>query len=150
VELQSRVDDLRSAGLGLAAISYDSLEVLAAFSARHGITFPLLSDAASVTIKAYGILNTVAFEALEGGGGAATVEADVRKFVAFNGSPKVAAIAQGTPYPGTFTVDRTDASRHGILRSFTASGPRPPASSCSLAAVPAAWPPRRLQPITSS
>jgi DsbC/DsbD-like thiol-disulfide interchange protein len=32
--------------------------VLADFSRRRGITFPLLSDAGSVTIKAYGLLNT--------------------------------------------------------------------------------------------
>jgi DsbC/DsbD-like thiol-disulfide interchange protein len=42
------------------------------------------------------------------------VEADVKKFIAFNGSLKVAAAAQGTPFPGTFTVDRTGrvTSRH--------------------------------------
>ena len=34
------------------------MPVLADFSRRRGITFPLLSDAGSVTIKAYGLLNT--------------------------------------------------------------------------------------------
>jgi hypothetical protein len=37
---------------------YDPVPVLADFSARRGITFPLLSDAGSATIKRYGILNT--------------------------------------------------------------------------------------------
>jgi hypothetical protein len=114
VELQHRLEDLRAAGLGVAAISYDSPAILAAFSKEHGITFPLLSDTGSATIKAYGILNTVASEALEAGGNAPSVESDLKKFVAFNGSLKVAAVAQGTPFPGTFTVGRTGrvTSRH--------------------------------------
>jgi hypothetical protein len=49
---------LRQEGLGLASISYDRVPVLADFSARRSITFPLLSDAGSATIKRYGILNT--------------------------------------------------------------------------------------------
>jgi hypothetical protein len=44
--------------MGLAAISYDSVPVLADFSQRRGITFPLLSDSGSAVIRAYGILNT--------------------------------------------------------------------------------------------
>jgi hypothetical protein len=58
VELQGRVDHLRKQGLGLASISYDPVSVLADFSARRSITFPLLSDAGSATIRKYGILNT--------------------------------------------------------------------------------------------
>src|SRR5690348_18027732 len=42
----------------LAAISYDSVPTLADFATRRGISFPLLSDAGSDTIKRYGILNT--------------------------------------------------------------------------------------------
>src|SRR5690242_13869933 len=64
LELQSQYAGLRKDGLGLAAISYDSQDVLGAFSQQHGITFPLLSDAGSATIKRYGILNTVAEEGL--------------------------------------------------------------------------------------
>ena len=45
-------------GLSLAAISYDAVPILADFSKRRGITFPLLSDPGSATIKRYGILNT--------------------------------------------------------------------------------------------
>jgi len=59
VELQSRVNELRQKGLGLATISYDRPEVLAAFSKARGITFSLLSDAGSETIKRYGLLNPV-------------------------------------------------------------------------------------------
>jgi len=58
VELQGRFDQLKRQGIGLAAVSYDPVRVLADFSARRAITFPLLSDPGSVTIKRYGILNT--------------------------------------------------------------------------------------------
>ncbi len=65
--------------MGLAAISYDPVPVLADFSRRRGITFPLLSDAGSETIKRYGILNT-------------TIDPKNQLY--------------GYPFPGTFIVDR--------------------------------------------
>ena len=43
--------------MGVAAISYDSVDVLKQFSERAGITFPLLSDADSSVIRKFGILN---------------------------------------------------------------------------------------------
>jgi len=58
VELQGRVEEIRRSGMGLAAISYDPVPVLADFASRRGITFPMLSDAGSETIRRYGILNT--------------------------------------------------------------------------------------------
>ena len=58
------MNELRDKGLGLAAISYDRPEILADFSQRHGITFPLLSDAGSATIKVFGLLNTFAEDAV--------------------------------------------------------------------------------------
>jgi len=79
VELQGRRAEIRKTGMGLAAISYDPVAVLADFSARRGITFPLLSDRGSETIKRYGILNT-------------TVDAKDQLY--------------GYPFPGTFIVDR--------------------------------------------
>jgi peroxiredoxin len=57
-ELQTRTADLAKNGIRLAAISYDAVPILADFSKRRGITFPLLSDPGSATIKRYGILNT--------------------------------------------------------------------------------------------
>ena len=69
MELQSRVDELRASGLGLAAVSYDSPDVLAAFTEQYGITFPLLADVGSGTIRQYGLLNTVADAAMEPGAG---------------------------------------------------------------------------------
>jgi hypothetical protein len=65
--------------MGLAAISYDPMRTLAEFSARRGITFPLLSDPGSETIKRYGILNT-------------TIDPKNELY--------------GYPFPGTFIVDR--------------------------------------------
>jgi AhpC/TSA family/Disulphide bond corrector protein DsbC len=56
--LQAHYDKIQAAGLGLAAISYDSPAVLQTFAARRNITFPLLSDADSKIIRAYGILNS--------------------------------------------------------------------------------------------
>src|SRR5258706_12100284 len=63
----------------LAAISYDPVPVLADFASRRSITFPLLSDSGSETIKRYGIINT-------------TVDP---------GNP-----LYGYPFPGTLIVDR--------------------------------------------
>jgi peroxiredoxin len=57
-ELQTRAADLAKNGIGLAAVSYDAVPILADFSKRRRITFPLLSDPGSATIKRYGILNT--------------------------------------------------------------------------------------------
>src|SRR5215510_11562917 len=65
--------------MGLAAISYDGVPVLADFSTRRGITFPLLSDAGSAVIRAYGILNTSV--------------------------PSTNQQQYGIPFPGTFIVD---------------------------------------------
>jgi len=79
VELQGRIADVRKAGLGLASITYDPAPVLAEFATRRGITFPLLSDAGSATIKQYGILNTTV--------------------------PETNPVF-GYPFPGTFVVDR--------------------------------------------
>jgi hypothetical protein len=62
VELQGRVEELQKEGLGLAAITYDPVPMLAEFSSRRQITFSLLSDAGSTTIKRYGILNTTVSE----------------------------------------------------------------------------------------
>ena len=58
MELQGRLPEIRKAGMGLAAISYDSVPTLADFSTRRGVTFPLLSDQGSVVIRQYGIFNT--------------------------------------------------------------------------------------------
>jgi len=104
VELQSRLEELRAQGLGVVAISYDSEEVLADFSQRRGITFPLLSDDDSSVITAFGILNTVAAEGVGPNRDDPDVVADVAKYVSlFGANPMIV----GTPYPGTFMLDAT-------------------------------------------
>ena len=105
MELQDRVEELRGQGLGVAAISYDSEAVLADFSRRRGITFPLLSDDDSEVITEFGILNTVAAEALGPNGDDPDVMADVFKYVSIGGLSEDNHEI-GTPYPGTFMLDR--------------------------------------------
>ena len=79
MELQSRYADITKQGLGLIAISYDTPETLKRFSDARGITFPLISDAGSVIIRKYGLLNE-------------TVDPKSRTY--------------GIPHPGTFILDR--------------------------------------------
>lgn len=78
-ELQTRTGDLAKSGIGLAAVSYDAVPILADFSKRRGITFPLLSDPGSTTIKRYGILNTTV--------------------------PESNQQSYGIPFPGTFMLN---------------------------------------------
>ncbi len=79
MELQQNLEQIRAQGLGVAAISYDSVAVLKNFAERHSITFPLLSDKDSAIIRAFGILNEE--------------------------TPAGTPFA-GIPYPGTYIVDR--------------------------------------------
>ena len=46
--------DLREAGVAVIGISPDSVESHAAFAAKHGLEFLLLSDPSKETIRAYG------------------------------------------------------------------------------------------------
>ena len=102
MELQGRLEELRAQGIGAAAISYDSESVLADFSKRRGISFPLLSDDDSSVITAFGILNTVAVESQGPNADDPAVVADVRQYVSvFGASPNLV----GTPFPGTFMLD---------------------------------------------
>ncbi len=57
MELNENLERLKKKGLGVAAISYDSPSILKSFAERKGIRFPLLSDADSTAIRAFGILN---------------------------------------------------------------------------------------------
>jgi len=62
----------------VAALSYDSAELLQNFAARKGITYPLLSDPQSKVIRAFGILN--------------------QNF-------QTGQLPYGVPFPGTYIVD---------------------------------------------
>ena len=74
-----RSEELRKQGIGIAAVTYDPVPILADFAKRRGITFPLLSDPGSATIKRYGILNTTV--------------------------PESNQQAYGIPFPGTFMIN---------------------------------------------
>jgi peroxiredoxin len=80
--------EFERARTAIFGLSYDPVEVLAAFSARHGITFPLLADVGSRTIERLGLLNRHLVES------AAIYGKDVK--------PQ----DHGLPYPGTFILDR--------------------------------------------
>ena len=79
VELEQNLARIQKEGLGLAAISYDSVAVLKNFADRRKITFPLLSDPESKIIRSFGILNETV---------------------------KPGAAQYGIPRPGTYIVDR--------------------------------------------
>jgi len=44
-------------GVRIAAVSYDSQEILSAFAQKHSIGYPLLSDRSSEAIRSFGIFN---------------------------------------------------------------------------------------------
>jgi peroxiredoxin len=103
VELQEQLDTLQQRGIGVAAISYDTVDVVSDFSERRGITFPLLADPESRVIKSFGILNTVAEEGVGDKANDPGVQADVAKYVSAFGAN---SLIVGTPYPGTFILNR--------------------------------------------
>jgi hypothetical protein len=79
VELQGRVEALKQRGISVAAVSYDPVSVLSDFAARRAISFPLLSDPGSATIRRYGIFNTTI--------------------------PDTNQQVYGVPFPGTFLLN---------------------------------------------
>ena len=103
MELQGRVKELQAQGIGLATISYDSREVIAAFAKQRGITFPMLADPGSATIKRFGILNTVVDEALGSNKDDPAVKADAQKYISVVG---IQERMRGIAFPGTFILDR--------------------------------------------
>jgi peroxiredoxin len=100
VQLQQRVADIEGAGTALFAVSYDSVEVLADFAAKHGITYPLLSDEGSRVIRELGLYN----EHL----------AEQARYYGREARPD----QYGVPYPGIF---RLDAQGVVVARAFEQS-----------------------------
>jgi peroxiredoxin len=86
VQLQTHLKEIEATGGQLVAISYDSTATLKRFAANSAITYPLLSDAGSKTIDAYGIRNKEAPERFS-----------------------------GIPHPGTFIVDTKGVVRSKLL-----------------------------------
>ncbi len=103
IDLQGRLGEFRAKGLGVAAISYDPVPILSEFATRKQITFPLLSDAGSATIKAFGILNPMPEMAFGPDKDDPTVVEELRKYVSGGrANPSWAGIA----FPGSFILDR--------------------------------------------
>ena len=75
VQLQTSLKEIEATGGQVVAISYDSTAILKRFATKSAVTYPLLSDAGSKTIDAFGIRNQEAPERWN-----------------------------GIPYPGTFIV----------------------------------------------
>ena len=102
MELQGQVDELREKGFGLAVISYDPQEPIAAYAEQQGITFPMLSDVGSETIRRFEILNPVPEWAIGPDSEDSAVQADVATYVSVvNPSARMVGIA----FPGTFMLD---------------------------------------------
>ena len=55
--MQEAHEQFRKEGLGLAAVSYDSVAILQDFTRRHKIDYPLLADPKSEIIRRFGVLN---------------------------------------------------------------------------------------------
>ncbi|MBI2939033.1 MAG: redoxin domain-containing protein [Chloroflexi bacterium] len=88
MELQRSLPDYQRAGIVLFAVSYDPIEVLAAFAAKHGITYDLLADVGSHAIRALGLLNE-----------------HIAEQHAHYGVPMRDHV-RGVPYPGSFALDQ--------------------------------------------
>jgi peroxiredoxin len=93
VELQEAWRTIQENGVAVFAISYDSVSVLAAFAEKHGITYPLLSDEGSRSIRQLGLLNEEHLIAQHAFYGIQTRDEQ-----------------RGVAYPGTFELDA-----HGII-----------------------------------
>ncbi|MEZ4523483.1 MAG: redoxin domain-containing protein [Thermomicrobiales bacterium] len=85
--MQSRLADFEREGVAVFAISYDAVDVLRDFAARHDIEYPLLSDEGSVVIREIGLYN----EHLE------------QQAAAYGGQAREHHF--GVPYPGSFVLD---------------------------------------------
>ena len=79
VELQNALPLFDEAGIKLYAISYDDVAALEAFAEARGITYDLLADEGSKTIREFGILN--------------------------HHIPETEVPFYGIPFPGTYLVD---------------------------------------------
>jgi peroxiredoxin len=57
IELNEYSDKFTKLGYGVAAISYDTIDILKTFSTERMLKFPMLSDQKAATFLSYGILN---------------------------------------------------------------------------------------------
>lgn len=79
IDLKANQETIESKGYNLVGISYDSVADLNKFSEKHQISYPLLSDEGSQTIRAFGI---------------------------FNDKHKEGSFAYGVPHPAVYIVNK--------------------------------------------
>ncbi len=89
MQLQKDIKAIEAAGIQIVGISYDFPKLLKKFTQERKISFRLLSDPKSKTIKTYGVLNE-----------------------------KASGRQAGIPYPGTFLVG-TDGKVKAFLPGTT-------------------------------
>ena len=106
---------LQDKGLGLATISYDPVQTLSAFAKEHDITFPMLADVGSVTIKKFGLLNPAPEWALGPNKDDPAVQAEVRKYVSVVG---VRDFMVGIAFPGTLMLDQQGRVKQRFFEDF--------------------------------
>lgn len=81
-DFRDNLESLQGGGYSVIGISSDPVEDLASFSANHALTFPLLSDADSVTAKAWGAYGDKEFNGK-------TMTGTLRSTVVIDGEGKV-------------------------------------------------------------
>lgn len=116
VDLQTGIEQLRKRGLGVATISYDPVEILAGFAKQHAITYTMLADMGSVTIKKFGLLNPAPEWALDPGlKDDPEIQAEVRKYVSVVGArPEMIGMA----FPGNIVVDTEGRVKQWFFEDF--------------------------------
>lgn len=116
VDLQTGIEQLRKQGLGVATISYDPVEILAGFTKQHAITYTMLADVGSVTIKKFGLLNPAPEWALDPGlKDDPEIQAEVRKYVSVVGArPEMIGMA----FPGNIVVDTEGRVKQRFFEDF--------------------------------
>lgn len=118
MELQDAWVNLERTGVAVFGLSYDSVETLAAFADKRGITYLLLSDEGSQTIRALGLLNEEHLVEQHAFYGFATRDQQ-----------------KGVAYPSTFVLDKqgiVSEKRFEVqdgLRTYYGNAESPPVAS---------------------
>ncbi|MFN7991993.1 MAG: redoxin domain-containing protein [Bryobacteraceae bacterium] len=116
VDLQSGIEQVRKQGLGVATISYDPVEILAGFTKQHGITYTMLADVGSATIRKFGLLNPVPEWALDPAlKDDPQVQAAVQKYVSV---VRPTAAMVGIAFPGNIIVDTEGRVKQRFFEDF--------------------------------
>ena len=94
--MQQSEQAFKDLGLRVVGLSYDSKEILADFSERHAITFPLLSDPESQALQKLGLVN-----------------------------PEGQGMSQGVAFPGVIYLDQDGKVRESFFEDSYRDRPTP-------------------------